>query len=75
MNEMVMPRLNKTGEFAQVELTIRKSRRNKAQINGRLRLPRRSMFVVANGGVEMLPPLPPGTEGGFVLSQIPISLN
>lgn len=73
MKEIVMPRLNKTGEFAQIELTTRTSRHGKGQINVRMSLPRRSMFVSARGSVEMLPRSPEAT--GLPLVQFPISVN
>ena len=50
-----MPRLNKTGEYALMELSMRLSRRQPNLMNVRLSLPRRSMYVTIDGEVEMLP--------------------
>jgi hypothetical protein len=70
---MLLPRLSKTGEFAQVNVTTRESSRRKAQVNVRFSLPRRSMFVAADGRVEQLPRS--ADSSGLSITQFAISLN
>lgn len=74
MEKMILPRLNNTGEYALVEMSMRQSRRNPAMVNVRFSLPRRSMFVAAGGDVEMLPP-PPSASAGLPLCQFGVSLH
>ena len=70
--EMTIPRLNKTGDYAMMELTMRQSRRNPTVVNVRLSLPRRSMYVAVDGDVMMVPPAA-GETGGHPIAQIPLS--
>ena len=73
MNAVKMPRLNKTGEYALMELSMRQSRSQSNRMNVRLSLPRRSMYVTIDGEVEMLPQSQSGT--GHILAQFPLSLQ
>lgn len=68
MNAMKIPRLNKTGEYALVELTLRESRRIPINVNVRLSLPRRSMYLSLDGDVTQLPPAQ-SSSGGHPLAQ------
>ena len=68
MNTMKIPRLNKTGDYALVELSMRQSRRSPINVNVRLSLPRRSMYVALDDGVTMLPPAQ-SSVGGHPLAQ------
>lgn len=74
MDELILPRLNKTGEYALVELSMRESRRKPNTVNVRMSLPRRSMFVAAGGDVEMLP-RSPSDSTGLPLCQFAVSLH
>lgn len=71
---MKLPRLNKTGEYALIELSLRESRRNPTVVNARLSLPRRSMYVVADGGDVLTVPRS-GGSGGQPLAQFPLCLQ
>lgn len=73
MRPLVIPRLSKTGEYAQVVLTIRQSRRHAAGVQVRFSLPRRSMFVAHLGDVEALPRA--NGEDGLPLAQMLLCMN
>jgi len=73
VNAVKMPRLNKTGEYALMELSMRQSRSQSNRMNVRLSLPRRSMYVTIDGEVEMLPQSQSST--GHILAQFPLSLQ
>lgn len=64
---MLLPRLNKTGEYALMELSLRESRRNPVVVNARLSLPRRSMYLAVDGDVLTVPRA--RGEGGQPLAQ------
>lgn len=67
---MTIPRLNKTGDYALLELTMRESRRNPTVVNARLSLPRRSMYVAMDGNVLSVPRA--SGDGGQPIAQFPL---
>ncbi|MCX6419308.1 MAG: hypothetical protein NTU50_07850 [Actinobacteria bacterium] len=71
-SKMLLPMLNKTGEYACIEVSLNETD-TVAAMKVRFNLPRRSLYVASGGTVELLP----RAEGdvGLPLSEFVVSLN